>query len=308
MSYKSNIQKIDVDVASGAVLPPRITTAQRDSIVSPTNGVVIFNTDRNRLEAKTTSSWDAVSSVPVGTILPWIGGYFTGAGNVGFTSVLGNTVASVNSLLNQTGYYVCDGSTLSVSSSPIYDGGGRRLPDLTDSRFLMGSTAGGTIGGQNSTTLAANNLPTHTHPLSGSTVGGSNSDTVNVGASGHTHSSGSLFGATFNDELGVFAQIVAGGLFGPSASSYTSNHYYAQGGGGPATTLIGTNAFAGEQNGLSILGVTGMPSADSTVAGTAHVAAHTHTLSGSATANTTTNSAIENRPVYLSVFYIQRVI
>lgn len=306
MSYKSNIQKIDVDVASGAVLPPRITTAQRDSIVSPTNGVVIFNTDRNRLEAKTTSSWDAVSSVPVGTILPWIGGYFTGAGNVGFTSVLGNTVASVNSLLNQTGYYVCDGSTLSVSSSPIYDGGGRRLPDLTDSRFLMGSTAGGTIGGQNSTTLAANNLPTHTHPLSGSTVGGSNSDTVNVGASGHTHSAGGMTVLQADAPYLSFGNKTSGSFF--NSATWDPSHIFITNGTQlsvydfqPAAT--GTTAV-----GLGVIGNSGTPSADSTVAGTAHVAAHTHTLSGTATANTTTNSAIENRPAYLSAFYIQRVI
>ena len=66
-----------------------------------------------------------------------------------------NTVAAVNTLLNSSGLYVCDGSALNLGTSTIFDGAGRFLPNLTDDRFLMGDTTAGGIGG--SSTMA------HTH-------------------------------------------------------------------------------------------------------------------------------------------------
>jgi len=89
--------------------------------------------------------------VPVGIILAWLGGYFTSGANEGYTRVLGtaNTIAAVNALLNDDGWYVCDGAALNLAGSPIFDGADRYLPLLTDDRFIMGDTLGGTPGGDN---------------------------------------------------------------------------------------------------------------------------------------------------------------
>ena len=48
---------LEVNSTSKGFLPPRMTTLQRDNISSPAQGLVIFNTDTNRLNTYTGSSW-----------------------------------------------------------------------------------------------------------------------------------------------------------------------------------------------------------------------------------------------------------
>jgi hypothetical protein len=94
----------------------------------------------------------------VGTILPWVSGYFTFASgtNTGHTPILASadTVAAANTYLNPLGYYICDGSAVNVTGSPIWNAAGRYIPNLTDSRFLMGSTTIGAIANGGSNTMA----------------------------------------------------------------------------------------------------------------------------------------------------------
>ena len=54
--------KVDITSTTQGLLPPRMTTAQRDAIVSPATGLVIFNTTTNSLETKNSSGWVALSS------------------------------------------------------------------------------------------------------------------------------------------------------------------------------------------------------------------------------------------------------
>ena len=54
--------KLDVSSTTQGFLPPRMTTVQRDAIVSPATGLVIFNTSTNSLETKNSSGWVALSS------------------------------------------------------------------------------------------------------------------------------------------------------------------------------------------------------------------------------------------------------
>ena len=77
---------------------------------------------------------------PIGSIVAIVQGYFTGASNEGFTPV-------VVSLSDR--WRVCDGSVYFDSDSPIFNIEGRRLPNLTDNRFLMGSLTPGAFGGSN---------------------------------------------------------------------------------------------------------------------------------------------------------------
>lgn len=119
------------------------------------------------------------NTVPVGTIVAWFGGYFADGDNGGFVDVLGNDIDAANNILNADGWYVCDGSEINIPGSAVYDGTGRHLPNLTDSRFLCGSNAAGATGGSNSTshthnvdipgfesgahTLTLSEIPAHTH-------------------------------------------------------------------------------------------------------------------------------------------------
>ena len=54
--------KLDIASTTQGLLPPRMTTSQRDAIVSTATGLVIFNTTTNSLETKNSSGWVALSS------------------------------------------------------------------------------------------------------------------------------------------------------------------------------------------------------------------------------------------------------
>ena len=103
------------------------------------------------------------ASVPCGTIVAWVGGYFTDANNSDYQYVLGddNTIAAINDYVDIDGFRVCDGQEYNNSNSPIFNGAGRYLPNLTDNRFIMGDTQVGGVGGNNS--VSHNHTIAHTH-------------------------------------------------------------------------------------------------------------------------------------------------
>ena len=87
----------------------------------------------------------------------------------------------LNTMLNSSGWYVCNGAALDLVGSRNFDGSGRYLPNISDGRFLMGSTSPGVVGGANSaninhthsinppntasssTTLTTSQMPSHNH-------------------------------------------------------------------------------------------------------------------------------------------------
>lgn len=138
---------------------------------------------------------------PVGTIMAYNPGYYTDGLNSGF-QVVGpatNTVAGINAFLPEN-WRVCDGSALNNSQSPIWNNTNRYLPNLSNSRFLMGSTTTGAIGGSSSVTLSINNLPAHSHSIDHdhaaitSGAGSSHSHTIN-----HDHSNVTSTGMSANN-------------------------------------------------------------------------------------------------------------
>lgn len=86
---------------------------------------------------------------PIGSIIAWLPGYFLDGSNGTYMLISISLSAS---------WKECTGAALNDSSSPIFNGAGRYLPNLTDSCFLMGNSAGnaGVIGGDN-------NSLAHTH-------------------------------------------------------------------------------------------------------------------------------------------------
>lgn len=203
------------------------------------------------------------NQMPNGIIIAWNPGYYTNGANAGYTFALGsaNTVAAANAYLNPLGYYVCDGAALNDSASSIFNGAGRYLPNLTDSRFLMGSTTAGAVGGSNVLTDH-----THTHSLT---------------AAGQTHSGNS------------------------SSVSDPGTHVHTQ-------SVSRYNAITS----CTVIGA-GDTSQGSITASTAGGGAHTHTVSISHThASSAVSGSVgsgsapastENRPAYLSCFYIMKV-
>ena len=61
--------KLDITSTSQGFLPPRMTTAQRDAIVSPASGLVIFNTTTNGLEFKSSTGWVSLTAVNYPSVL-----------------------------------------------------------------------------------------------------------------------------------------------------------------------------------------------------------------------------------------------
>ena len=54
--------KLDITSTTQGLLPPRMTTVQRDAISSPATGLVIFNTSTNSLETKNSTGWVSLSA------------------------------------------------------------------------------------------------------------------------------------------------------------------------------------------------------------------------------------------------------
>lgn len=225
---------------------------------------------------------------PAGVVVPWIPGYFGNGSNGSYTNALGagNTAAQANAYLNPLGWYVCDGAALNLSASPIFNGTSRYLPKLTDDRFLMGDTTAGGTGGAN-TMAHTHNVTTNNHTHTGPS---------------HTHDDGTLFGNTHNHKVYEYFDY-----------NTTANVYEQNGFANSLTIAIlgnGTNHIGSGVMGEGIVGEDLY---------TNNVAAGVYGNTGAAgTGNTSSNggetvasgaaSNTENRPLYLSCFYIMKVV
>jgi hypothetical protein len=217
-------------------------TGNSDSAV-PTEKAVRGYVNEKLLEV------DLTGMPPVGSIVPWLGGYFQNGSNGAFTNVLGNTEAACNSFVEPKGWKVCNGAETNIVGSPIFDGTGRYLPDLTDNRFIQGDTAGGSIGGDNSAD--------HTHTVSHSHTGGpATLSTAQLAAHTHGYDKGQLL--SLDCGLGTGAA-----YFGPNVNMKN-------------TTSAGSGS------------------------------SHSHSVT-SASPTSSGASNTENRPKFLSCFYIMRV-
>ena len=231
-------------------------------------------------------------AVPVGAIIPYLGGYFTDGVNGGFTMVMAtaNTVAAVNTLLNPSGFYVCNGAALNLGGSPIFGSPSRYLPKLTDDRFIMGDTLGGTPGG--------NNTMAHDHPSGtlGTDTEANHGHGDNFSVSSHTltiiqmpsHQHIMFSSTTGNDYLD--------GNDYPyfRRNEATDDDYMIRGHTTP-TPVRGINKLKGGSTGHSH-GMGGGVSAGGS---------HAHSVNSGATGAATNT---ENRPKFLGCFYIMRVV
>lgn len=245
------------------------------------------------LSGTTLSAAGVSSQVPIGSIVSWIGGYFSNGANAGYTAVTAaNNIAAANAYLNPLGWWVCNGAAVNQATSPIWVGGGRYLPLATDDRFLMGDTTIGLLGGK------SDNF--HTHASGTLVTGNEGSHTHGSGsyANNHTHNTGSYaIGSHFhtvnppNTQTGTpstLERYIAGAVQAAD-QQHTHNVDIAEFNSGSKTP--------------SITGDSGWAS-NTAVSGTSAVgSAHNHSVSGS----TAIPNDTENRPVFLGCMYIVRV-
>lgn len=271
---------------------------------------------------------------PVGSIVAYNPGYYSNSANSGF-SLVGpstNNAAGVNNFLNAQGYYVCDGAAVNVAGSPIWNAGGRHVPNLSNDRFLQGSSSCGSQGGSNSSAhthqyththaYAHTHLYNHTHGTNNQlgTITLAHSHTVNNhthNITAHSHGSGTLYtridktGTTiYTNQTNVAAWSASEGFNvnsdfssgstrsrGMRVSGNTSNNgNVSTGGSSPGTNSRLSNYNASHSH--------------STNSQSANVTTdqNTSTTTGQSTDITTNQSNTNNRPQYLTTYYIIRVV
>lgn len=103
------------------------------------------------------------------------------------SNLTGAMAMPASGTVNGDGYQYCDGAA--IPAGKVVSG---NTPNLTDSRFLMGSTSSGTTGGTSSQsiTIGSANLPPHQH-TTGSHTHDVNPAAFTSGGGAHTHVQGS---------------------------------------------------------------------------------------------------------------------
>ncbi len=241
---------------------------------------VIFRNVRTDLDYILDSDVGVTGVVPVGGIVSYLPGYFQSNANGTYTAV---------SLTLPPEWKVCDGSALNDADSPIWNASGRYVPNLTDSRFFMGSGTRGSTGGATSNTLTVDHIPQHLHSIDhdhASVTSGNNSVTHTHTGPSHKHISPYLTNTT------TAGSYIRSGHTG--ASNGTNDRIIQQSAGSYDQYYLETKD--------SGTGNTGNNSASHTHS--VDVAAYTGNSGNYGTASPT---ALENRPLYLSCSYIVRI-
>lgn len=231
--------------------------------------------------------------VPVGGIIP-IASHLTGAYSIPATGTV-----------DGDGWMYCDGSAIPAGN--ILSG---NVPQLTDERFLVGSSTAGSTGGANSITPAGSVSGTnagsqsiaHTHTLSHTHGMDHNHQVAYIGGS-----KGVIFMHTSSANQATWSSFSTGNGFLSHDNAYDYNvaytgdaYVWSSGSGGMYTSGVlnpegGTAVTDATTSEASNTTTSGM-SANSTVSGS------NFTWSGSFT-----GTPFNNRPLYLSVKYLIRV-
>jgi microcystin-dependent protein len=151
-------------------------------------------------------------TVPLGAIIP--------VGNVGAWALPASGEI-------KDGFALCDGTSFPSGSHPSFAG---NRPNLSDSRFLQGSSSVGGTGGANSKTLATAELPAHTHSIEHD-HGSVNTNTT--GAHQHNILNSSAFPGNIDDGAGGSSfDVYNNATFGGNASGIdmittsNGNHFH----------------------------------------------------------------------------------
>ncbi|MCT4600220.1 MAG: phage tail protein, partial [Marinifilaceae bacterium] len=139
--------KVQINSTSQGFLPPRMTSTERNAIVNPAIGLVVYDTNKNNLYIYT-GIWTEIG-VPIGSVQPF----------------MGTTIPD--------GWMLCDGSTFSGTTYPELQAvlGSTTLPDLRGV-FLRGLDNGrGLDTGRAIRTYQADDLKAHNHTGTTSTNG-----------------------------------------------------------------------------------------------------------------------------------------
>jgi hypothetical protein len=289
-------------VGTGALKLPtgNGTTDRPTGTSSQLKGMIRYNSDTDVFEGQVAGSWvpfaassiTANSIAPVGSIVAYNPGYYTSASNGGFTLVgpATNDAAGVNAFL-PANWRVCDGDLAYNVDSPIWNvssGNTRRVPNLTGSRFLMGSTAAGSIGGNSTTSIA------HTHSVTSNVTVADHTLTI-ANLPSHTHTINHDHASTTSGSS------QAGTLTVYERQSNAANQAYGATGFTALASLNGTSSTA-HTHSVDLASFSGTSGATGTGTAVAHTVTNNAVTSGAASV-----ASVSILPTYLATFYIIRI-
>jgi hypothetical protein len=137
----SNSAMLEVQSSSKGLLMPRMTLSQRNSISSPSNGLLINQTDGLiGFYVYNGSSWTRLSQESFGDIKSGV----QAADHNGWILLDGRAISTLSS---------------SQQTAAIALGFSSNLPNATNAYLVQNGAAAGTVAGSNTTTLTQSNLP-----------------------------------------------------------------------------------------------------------------------------------------------------
>jgi len=244
--------------------------------------------------------------VPLGSVIPWLGVSYLNSVNGGPLGLAGSGTALQTYLGD--GWVVCNGQTL-PSSSPLYSPSYIYAPELTGQRLLRGHTSTGTIGGANTKTLSAANVPQHRHTMShghGDTfaISGSPSSGTHNHYMAHVHKWGITTGLLLKtrNNFGV-AEAES-----PNITSYPTHDISALAGSGGGDRLVVRGesdshyTAAAQRGGSGALTTTNGPSSTTSIGISGSVS-----TGGSNTGYYGSSSSFSLESNYINTIYIMRV-
>jgi hypothetical protein len=244
-----------------------------------------------------------------------------------------NVSIPASGTINSDGFQFCDGVALGSGHGLT---GMTNVPNLTDSRFLMGTTLAGTSGssGGGSVTLATANLPSHTHTITHTHSITHDHASANSGGPSNTHfhatnppsattgnASGTVSGYfEMTDDNSTSMKVrVKSASTAFSSSSYTASHINSN--GVPSSVSLPNRVNINVGSHTHSINLPSTNSGAGIKTGTTSTTdAHYHALNlpsfsgtsgGSSSANTGSTgsgSSFSVVPKYLTVKYVMRVI
>jgi hypothetical protein len=223
--------KLDISSTTGGLLPPRMTTTQRNAIVSPVAGLIIYNITTAQLEIYNGSSWNSMynaltSTLPVkklyGTmgfdyiydIKPTPDGGFIYVGNI--NSAAGPGTINSGTLIGITNYGLDDAWVVKLDAKgtiewqKLYGGTGNE-----EARAIANCTDGGYV-------ITGSSTSSNTGTFTGSMNNGSSDAFVlKLDANGNVQHQ-KLFGGSLS-EVGTDIQQAGDGGFIVASYSFSSN-------------------------------------------------------------------------------------
>jgi hypothetical protein len=243
--------------------------------------------------------------VPIGAVIA-VSGVFSGPNNTGIfkTAPSANNNISSSGMISQNGFQLCDGAKVNVNANTSFVN--NYVPNLTDDRFLKGSSTSGVVSGvngankgDNTISLTVAQLPTHTHTITTNSVSTLPQQTLTV------------TGTTSTDGWhNHYAYTTSGGEHEHWSYRVDSAIAEVEGAwqGGRWVTLTDRAhqmTWGGGSHGHNI-GVDGAGNHSHTVTSTGTFAAHSHTVSSSAS-NTGDGVSFDIQPKFLTCNYYIRV-